>query len=577
MVCRAIKNSFKIIAAVFSVAITLTFFSGPLYAWNIERYENDVIVNESGITTITETLHVDFKNEQRHGIFRDIPLKTTDESGQSFKIHLHMLDVADETGRPWPYVVFSVSGLIRIRVGDPNMTLSGRQTYRITYNIEKGALRFYPDHDELYWNLIGTAWDVDIKESENRIMIPIKANGIRAVAYEGAYGSKYQTKDIQIIGNRIVVRTDRPLRSREGLTVAVAWNKGAVPAPTLAKELIWWLQDKWVYLVPIFILIFMLLLWNQKGKDPRTGHSIAAQYEPPDSMTPAEIGTLRDQKAGIEDISATVIDLAVRGYLKLEELKEKKFGKKDYHLISLKSWNDKSLKQHEKAVLETVFSEVGETKKLSDLAENFYSEIGKIQEKIYKELVQKGLFVGNPKSVRNGYAWSGIFFGIIFFFVPRFVFDEYSVLTGPLLVSALVSSILIIVIGGWMPRRTLKGAGVMDRVAGFSEFLKRADKDRIKQMNDPSLFERCLPFAMALGFTNQWAHAFEGIQSQAPIWYMGYGTSDFSVNHFTKNIGDMSSSLNSTFSSGGSSSSSGGSGGGGFSGGGGGGGGGGAW
>ncbi len=241
---QAIRNSFKIIVAGFSVATLPFFFSGLLYAWNIDRYENDVMVNENGITAITETIHVDFKNEQRHGIFRDIPLKTKDQSGQSFKMHLHILDVADETGKPWPYVVFSVDGLIRIRVGDPNMTLSGRQTYRITYNVEKGALRFYSDHDEFYWNLIGTAWDVDIKESENRIMIPIKASGIRAVAYEGAYGSIYQTKDIQIKGNRIIVRTDRPLRSREGLTVAVAWDKGAVLAPTLTKELILWLQDK---------------------------------------------------------------------------------------------------------------------------------------------------------------------------------------------------------------------------------------------------------------------------------------------------------------------------------------------
>ncbi len=558
-------------------ALCFLFIIPRAFAWEIERYENDAVVHENGITTITETIHVDFGGELHHGIYRDIPVEAKDSLGQRVKTRLQVRQVTDENGRPWRYQFVANGFYLMIRIGDPDRTLSGRQTYQIVYDVERGAIRFFKDHDEFFWNLIGTDWDVIIQKNENRIEIPQAANGIKAVAYYGYYGSTERVQNIQIQGRQISLSTGRPLAPKEGLTVAVAWNRGIIPRPPVSEKIIWWLQDNGIYAMPVLVFLLMLWLWNQKGRDPKTGHSISVEYEPPSGMTPAEAGALIDQKADMQDITATLIDLAVRGYLKIEALKKKVLEKSDYQFTNLKPWKDSALKPHEKEILAGVFKEPGLTVKLSDLNDKFYSKLSGIRSKIYQSLINDKLLDGNPESIRGQYIGLGFLAGILLFFGPRVLISEYNLFTAPLLISAVLSGVMIIIFGVWMPRRTMKGADLMDHVRGFSEFLKRADSDRIKRMNDPTLFERCLPFAMALGFADLWARAFEGIATQPPTWYVGYaGGPNFSPRSFTNDMHRVSSSMGQTFVSVPSSSSSGFSGGG-FSGGGGGGGGGGAW
>ncbi len=566
------KGRWYLLFLLFFLALTPRVF-----AWEIERYENNAVVHEDGITTITETLHVNFGEEQHHGIYRSIPVESQDVLGQRVKTRLQVRQVTDENGRPWHYKLTLTSWYIVIRIGDADRTLSGKKTYKIVYDVERGAIRFFKDHDEFFWNLIGTEWEVPIGQNENHIEVPQAASGVKAVAYQGAYGSTTRVQDLQVHGNEITVSSGGPLGPREGLTVAVRWNKGLIPEPSVSQKLLWWLQDNGIYAVPVLVFFFMLWLWNQKGRDPKTGHSITVTYAPPDGMTPAEISGLLNEKAGMTEITATVIDLAVKGFIKIEALEKKILGDRDYQFTSLKAWDNPNVKPHEKALLDGIFDKTGDTVKLSDLKNVFYSKISGITNKIYGGLVGQRLLDSNPDSVRAGYIGFGFVFGVLFFFGVRTVISEYALFTGPLLMAAVLSSLIIMVFGYWMPRRTMKGADLTDQITGFSEFLKRVDADKIKRINDPTLFERCLPFAMVFGFADQWAHAFEGLATQPPTWYVGYGYGPvFSPRAFSRDMGHMTSSMGQTFASVPSSSSSG-FGGGGFSGGGGGGGGGGAW
>lgn len=546
-------------------------------AWQIDHYENDVIIRQNGITTITEIIRVDFAGEQRHGIYRNIPIHAQDARGQHAKTRIRIWAVTDENGNAWPYRFVANDFYLMIRIGDPDRTLSGKQVYKITYDVESGAIRFFKDHEEFFWNLIGTGWEVPILESVSRIQIPPRVKGVRAVAYQGVYGSATRLKNIKGEGNLITMRSHGPLRAQEGVTAAIGWDKGGVQQPARAKRIRWWLEDNGIIAMPVLVFLFMFFLWCRKGRDPQTGESLTVQYEPPSGMTPGEMGTLIDQKAHMKDITASLIDLAVKGYLKIETLPQKMLQDADYQLTSLKPWEASNLKAHEQAILKGVFGGPRETVKLSDLNEKFYSKLNGIRLKIYSSLTKERLLDRNPEEMRAAYWVFGVMTGLISFFGLRFLINEYVLSTRMLFICSFISGMTILLFGFWMPRRTLKGAKLMDHVRGFSEFLKRADSDRIKRMNDPSLFERCLPYAMVLGFADQWARAFEGIYLQAPAWYIGTGSDHFSSSQFTRSMGKVSSSLGSAFGSVPSSSSSGFSSGGGFSGGGGGGGGGGAW
>lgn len=561
-------------AAVFSGAfLFLLLFSSRLFAWEIANYQNDVVVHENGITTVTETIEADFTGEMRHGLLRNIPINGRDNFGNKFTSRLNVLAVTDEAGNAWPYQMTKTGWYVILKIGDPDRMITGRRVYKITYDVERGAVRYFDDHEEFFWNLIGTEWEVPVRNNEARIEIPEKAGELRAVGYEGPYGAAQRVRQIKIEPHSVTIRSDYPLGPREGLTVAVKWNKGGVQRPSYQKQIMWWLQDNGFYGIPVIVFILMYGLWYQKGRDPKTGNSIAVIYEAPEGLTPAEVGALMDQKVEMRGITATVVDLAVRGFIRIEKL-----PKSNYELTSLKPWaQEKNLKPHEVSLLNEIFDQPKTAVKMSSLKNVFYTKISGLHGKILKNLMDAGLFEANPESVRNRYVALAIFVGLLLFFVPRFLLDESVYPSGPMVIGAMISCVIMFFFAFWMPKRTIKGAQVMDKTAGFSEFLKRADQDRIKRMNDPELFEKCLPFAMALGLESQWAHAFDGLAIPPPTWYVGYQGSGFSARHFTTDLNRMSSSLGAAFASQPSSSGSSGFGGGGFSGGGGGGGGGSAW
>src|SRR5260370_19558075 len=149
---------------------------------------------------------------------------------------------------------------------------------------------------------------------------------IRANGFTGAYRSRAQNADVDIAGNGVEVRTREPLRLHEGLTVAVVFDKGFVHEPTAASKLALFFRSNWPLGIPLAAFVAMFYLWWTRGRDPRL-RPIAAQYEPPNQLTPGEVGTLVDNSADMRDITASIVDLAVRGYILIEE-------KKKHHLIA---------------------------------------------------------------------------------------------------------------------------------------------------------------------------------------------------------------------------------------------------
>ncbi|MBA3916467.1 MAG: DUF2207 domain-containing protein, partial [Acidobacteriales bacterium] len=283
-------------------------------------------------------------------------------------------------------------------------------------------------------------------------------------------------------------------------------------------------------------------------------------------------------------ITSTIVDLAVRGFIKIEETQEKVllFHHRDYllHLlIPREQWT--GLSPHERVMLENIFSS-GDQTKLTELKNHFYTAIPVVRQDIMASLRQKGMYLVDPESA-NGYSFGAILVILAPFAILHFtgVINVFSSIP-MVVVCAAISAIVWWLFARQMTAKTVKGGQTRVAVLGFQEFMRRVDEDRLRRM-PPDTFEKYLPYAMALGIESTWAQKFAGIVQNPPNWYVspgGYPT--FNPILFSGSMHTMASDMHQVFVSAPRSSSSGsgwsgGGGGGGFSGGGFGGGGGSAW
>jgi uncharacterized membrane protein YgcG len=432
----------------------------------------------------------------------------------------------------------------------------------------------------------GNFWKAPIKETSATAFLTTKnkSKNLMVAGYEGGYGSKeecaYETYD-----NSGKFFTTRSLKMGEGLTIVFGWDKGLVSPPSSWKK-VWWavnLRENWVFLLPIFSFIYMGNRWYRKGRDPKVRESVAVMYEPPrfdhQPLTPAEVGTLIDEKLDPRDITSTIVSLAVKGYLKIEETKKEGliFNKTDYYLKKVRN-HDSNLNTFEIELMKALFPAALPGTLISDLKNKFYMNLDILKKVLYAELIRKKYFLSSPEKVRNSYLVAGIL--VFVFSVLAFVF----LVPNPGwkgVIAGMLTGIPVLAFAKFMPVKTRTGASAYMDILGFQEFMNRAEKDRIERMGDKDLFSRFLPYAIALDVAGNWAKAFEGIYQNPPDWYVSpVGFRTFSPYAFTHSLNSVTSDLSSAMFSaprGSSGGGGGGFGGGGSSGGGFGGGGGGSW
>jgi uncharacterized membrane protein len=528
------------------------------------------MIQEDSSIIVKETIDVEF-HRPRHGIYREIPFKYRDDFGKVVTTPTRVLSVTDQSGKPWKYQVTKTGPVVNIRIGDAKRYVEGRRSYMITYEVENVVL-FFNDHDELYWNVTGNYWKAPIQEASATVSLTTKgkSKNLMAAGYEGGYGSKeecgYETYDYS--GN---FYTRRSLKVGEGLTIAFGWDKGLVFPPSSLKRFLWAINpgENWIFLLPIFSFFYMANLWYRKGRDPRVRESVTVMYEPPRfdnrPLTPAEVGTLIDEKLDPRDITSTIVGLAVKGYIKIEETKKEGliFDKTDYYLKKVKN-HDSNLNPFEIELMKALFPAALPGTYISDLKNKFYTNLDILKKVLHGELIRKKYFLSSPEKVRNSYVAAGIVvlvFAILSFviLVPGSGVKNFIV--------GILTGIPVLALAKFMPVKTRAGASAYMDIVGFQEFMNRAEKDRLEKMGDMNLFSKFLPYAIALDVADNWAKAFEGIYQNPPEWYVspvGYRT--FSPYAFTHSLNSLTSDLGSVMFS--APRGSGGGGGGGFGGGG---------
>ena len=532
--------------------------------WVINNFTATINVNRDATLDITEKIDADFGDLQKHGIYRYLPLSYKDNVGQSYNLRFKLLSVTDGNGKAWPYEVSGWSTKT-IKIGDADKTVSGQQTYNIHYQIKRG-IRFL-DTDELYWNVNGNGWGVPIDKVSASVNFPAGADNIKTKCYVGAMGSENQNCTAQAQGNAAIFAASN-LLPYEGLTVVAGAPKGTLVAPTAAAKIADTLRDNSSYIIFLLSLIAFWLIWYIKGRDPGGKKTIAPEFAPPEGLSPSDMGTLKDERADMLDISVGIIYLASRGFLTIKEIEKKGlFGGKDYEFVKKSSSASKS--PFETKLMEALFGGL-DSKKLSELKNHFYTSIPGLKDQLYDDLLKCGYFATNPNMVRG----IAITLAVI---IPGGLMFLSALISGSL-TAAIVSGILLVPFAVWfgmaMPRKTDKGAEALRKTRGFRMFIYTAERYRARFEEDKNIFSKYLPYAMVFGLTDKWAQAFKGLDINPPDWYVGHGA--FNAIIFANMMTSASQNMSSTMASAPQSSGSSGFGGG-FSGGGFGGGGGGSW
>ncbi len=558
---------FSFVAA--EVAVARSFVLG--------RFDVELQVLPSGELLVTETVSPRFEGSW-NGIERLIPIEYRTPQGFTFGLLLDQVSVTDEQGAPLKHESSRERHYRNIRIWIPG-AVDATKTFVLKYRVRNG-LKFFDDHDELYWNVTGDEWDVPIERASARIRLPADATGVRAQAFTGAYGAKEHAATVEITGPTIDMVMTRQLGFREGLTAVVGWDKGLVDEPTGLDEARNFLIGNWPLGIPSLVFAVMFHRWYRHGRDPRL-RPITVVYEPPDRLTPAEVGTLADDSPDIQDITATLVDLAVRGHLRIEESKAPQlFGlwnSTEYTFQRTTPPKDGApLSAHERLLLAAIFTDGSmQSVPLSSLENKFYRSLPGIRDAIFDALLARKYYAHRPDKVKQNYLIGGVIFGFILTFALAALADRWGLAPLTIFGTGILSGVIVAGFGRIMPARTPTGARALEGVLGFEEFLSRVEADRFERVvKTPALFEKLLPFAMALGVEKNWARAFESIVTTAPAWYQGADAGQFNLRGFTSHMGDMVSRTSSTMtsaprSSGGSGFSGGGSSGGGFGGGGG--------
>src|SRR5438105_624919 len=308
----------RVLTSLFVILILFSAVQAEARSWRIAHFDAAITVDKDGHALVTEKIGLRFEGEY-HGVHRRIPIHYPGPSGTSFTLLMDVVSVTDgDTHERLRFEDHRQGDYRELTIYIPG-AVDASKNVEIAYKVFN-PIRHFADYDEFYWNVTGSDWPVPIDAASASVYFPENANGLRAQAFTGVYGSHDSDATVSVNGTRVDVESSNPLPMRGGLTVDVYIPTGILKEPgsvTLASAFV---RSNPVVLMPLLGLLIMGLLWRFVGRDPDPGLSVAPQYGPPEHMTPAESGMLIDDSIDPRDITCTIVDLAVRGYIRIEEV-----------------------------------------------------------------------------------------------------------------------------------------------------------------------------------------------------------------------------------------------------------------
>ncbi len=555
----------------------------------ITRFHSEIVIMTDGWIDVNETITVRAEGKRiRRGIYRDFPTDYVDKFGNRHHVAFDPLSVL-RNGAPEDFHIERLSDGVRVYFGHADRIIeSGTHTYTFRYRASR-VLGYFAEHDELYWNVTGFDWVFPIEAASAVVSFQFDPprQALTAEAYTGPFGATGRDYAVTIDRDgRVTFRANAPLSPVNGLTIVVGWPKGFVAEPTDLDRVGWLLKDNLNLLVAlaglVAVLVYYIPVWRSFGQDPDPG-VVVTRYEPPEGFSPASLRYIRQMYYDDKVMTAAVVNLAVKGYLRIdvEEGMDGILGIKltgdEYTLVRTDPGADAApLAPGERELYAGLFRD-GD----SVVLKNANHELLEAAKGAHRESLQADYR-------QHYFRWNGllnlpaILIAVVAAIIAVGIRPSLLVIAVIVVTLLTVASFAII-----MKRPTMRGRRVLDAMLGFEDYLEVAEKDEMNLRNPPEktpqLFEAYLPYALALGVDQEWAERFTGIlgavrgehgNGYQPRWYSGSWDSLDLSNTTHALAGGLSGAISRSVSPPGSSS---GGGGGGFSGGGGGGGGGGGW
>ncbi|MEM2145686.1 MAG: DUF2207 domain-containing protein [Candidatus Jordarchaeaceae archaeon] len=542
-------------------------------SYAITQFKSDIEIQKDTTVKVIETIQINFP-EPRHGIYRIIPIMYS-VRGKTINAKFKLLSITDENGNSYKYEEKRAGQSVSLKIGDSEKSVTGLQTYVITYSLKK-VIQRYEEYDELYWNVTGSEWDTDIYDASASVSSAY-ATISRVECFAGSFGGSDRFCQSRFSSNNATLISTTDLGSGRDFTIVVALDKdNNLVFPSRTQSFFDTLIDNWGYLASIIPFLTLLYFWLKKGRDQKyandniyykpveakvvtkplfTREFLPTVYHPIQALTPSEVGTIVDEKVDIHDIVSEIIELARLGFIKIEKIeKDELVGKhKDYAFINLKK-ETAGLKDFQVYLLEKLFDEKltsktikeaekiykkdnrklkevlklassGEYVLLSSLKNSFYENLDKFRKKLYESLDKKLIFDGKPDKIKE--KWISIYIFLEILSVVAVInFVNLSGNYVPLILLIFLS-IPTLFFALAMPRRTAWGYSLYRQIKGLAFYLQKGKwREEIAEKN--LFFEEMLPLAISLGIVDKLAGDMQSLGVEPPKYFAGVTTGTLS-------------------------------------------------
>ncbi|WP_147525050.1 DUF2207 domain-containing protein [Cellulomonas timonensis] len=529
----------------------------------ILRYDAQVTVAADGTMRVELDFDFAFGDEPGHGPYLSWPTRMDAGENRDRVYTIDDVTASSPSGAPADVNLDERADALVVRVGDPDVgDIDGVHTYRIGYTVSGMPNPDVTDAatgaqvDELNWNAIGADWEIPLAHVSVTVTGP--AEILQAACYAGPAGSEASCDGADVAADAATF-TQAAVPVGDQLTVAVGWPVGTLvdTAPVFEVR-----PEPVDVLTPTPLTGSLALLVGvggiglathrvrTRGRDraylgltpglmpvdgaePAVGFRdrrapVAVQFAPPAGVRPGELGTLLDEIAHPKDVTATLIDLAVRGYLRIEEVPRSKPGKKpkDWTLVRLRG--AEGLIDFERSLYDGLFTGRSEVT-LSELKTTFAATMASVQSGLYEEVIARGWFRTSPAVVRMHWRWAGL--GLIALAgalgVAALMFEVSGAFLPPVALGLV--GVAVLLMANAAPARTADGTAVLAEARGFQQYLATAEAEQLRFEEGVDVFSRYLPYAIVFGLTERWAQVFGTLAAQGaavaePEWYVGsYG------------------------------------------------------
>ncbi len=560
------------------LCLALAGFPAAAHADVVTSFHSDISISQSNVVTVRETVVYDPQDSSHHGIYRFVPATFKDAGGNNYYTRVTFESVTDELGNAYAVADKHANHKeLYLKIGDKDVTITGPHTYAISYRIAPLVVPAN-GYDRFIFNVTGNQWQTNILKADATIHYEGSGSFTETACYTGRAGATLHNCAVTNQGKTVNVVTTRPLAFWEGLTVDTHLPAGSVsaylqpnkPLPFTAMEKLEIVVVGLSFLGVVAVLLWLFGRWFNDRQE-RKAQTIIPLYEPPDGLKPAQMSILESPRADAADIAATLIDLAVRGHLKITQTSPKRWWRNAEYQFDTLAGGD-SLSSFETSLLGGMFTASSTSVTLSKLKKTrptaMQTAVQEMRKRLGDDLTTKHYYLHSPTGSIVILRWLVIAAALGLQGV-----SVYQLIAGG---SALWWSLgsLVAIVAVWLlarPRtdRTLEGNQAYAKVEGFKWFLQVTEKDRLNFTDapekTPELFSKMLPYAVALKVEKAWAKQFEGIDVSSAVgaWYGGYYVGSFNSSFASDFSSDFGGAVGSSFAGSSGSGSSGGGGGGG--------------